>query len=79
MFYVKHLHEIFRKSGADFRSYEDKKIIDRAVREVLEMEKADAEDVWKVVKPIILGDPGKKRDFEQKVVEKVVKYLVTGV
>ena len=78
MFYVKHLQEIFRKSGADPRSFEEKKIVDRAVREVLEMEKADAEDVWKVVKPIILGDPGKKREFESRVVKKVVKYLVTG-
>ncbi len=78
MFYVKHLQEIFRMSGADPRSFEDKKIIDRAVREVLDMEKADAEDVWKVVKPIILGDPEKKREFEKRVVEKVVKYLVTG-
>lgn len=78
MFYVRHLHEIMKKAGADPRSLTDKQLTDKAVREVLDMEKADAEDVWKVVKPILLGDPEKRKEFEAAVAKLLVKFLVTG-
>jgi hypothetical protein len=76
--YTRHLFEIMKKAGADPRNFESRKLLDRAVREVLDMERADSEDVWKVVKPILLGDPKERRQFEDRVAKLLVKFLITG-
>ena len=78
-FYVKHLAELMRRAGAA-PSPEDKDLMDRAVREVLDMERADAEVVWEEVKSIMFGDGGQKekKEFEDAVVKLMIKYLITG-
>ena len=78
-FYVKHLAELMRRAGAD-PSPENKDLMDRAVREVLGMERADADVVWEKVKKIMFedSDKAKKREFEDSVVKLMVKFLITG-
>jgi len=78
-FYVKHLAELMRRAGAD-PSPENKELMDRAVREVLGMERADAKSVWEKVKKIVFedGDQAKKKEFEDAVVKLMVKFLITG-
>ncbi len=74
--YTRHLEEILRKAGADNRP-ENRRLLDRAVREVLGQERADCPDVWKVVKPIIQGNSKRKKEFEDKVTRLLIKYLIT--
>jgi len=74
--YTRHLGEIFKKAGAE-PSPENRRLLDRAVREVLGMERADSEEVWKKVKPIILGKPAKRKQFEDKVARLLIRYLIT--
>ena len=78
-FYVKHLAELMRRAGAD-PSPENKGLMDRAVREVLGMQRADADVVWEKVKKIMFenGDQKEKKEFEDAVVKLMVKYLITG-
>jgi len=78
-FYVKHLAQLMRRAGAD-PSPENKELMDKAVREVLDMEKADAGAVWETVKDIMFGNgtPAEKKEFEDAVVKLMVKYLITG-
>jgi len=78
-FYVKHLAELMRRAGAD-PSPENKELMDRAVREVLGMERADADVVWEKVKSIMFenGDQAEKKEFEDAVVKLMIKYLITG-
>ena len=51
-------------------------LLDKCVREVLEMEKADQDDVWEEVKKIISGDIEKRKEFIDKVVSIMVKKLI---
>ena len=76
-FYVKHLAELMRRAGAD-PSPQNKELLDRAVREVLGMERADAPEVWEKVKSIMFegSDKEKKKEFEDSVVKLMVKYLI---
>ena len=74
--YTRHLGEILKKAGAD-PSPENRQLLDRAVREVLGMERADSQEVWKKVKPIILGDSAKRKQFEDRVARLLIKYLIT--
>lgn len=74
--YTRHLGEIFKKAGAE-PSPENRRFLDRAVREVLGMERADSREVWEKVKPIILGDPAKRKEFENSVAKLLIKYLIT--
>jgi hypothetical protein len=78
-FYVKHLAELMRRAGAS-PSPENKELMDRAVREVLDMERADAEVVWEEVKSIMFenNDQKEKKKFEDAVVKLMIKYLITG-
>ena len=78
-FYVKHLAQLMRRAGAD-PSPENKELMDRAVREVLDMQRADADVVWKKVKEIMFenGNTEEKKEFEEAVVKLMVKYLITG-
>jgi hypothetical protein len=78
-FYVKHLAQLMRRAGAD-PSPENKELMDRAVREVLDMERADADLVWERVKEIMFegGNTEEKKEFEDAVVKLMVKYLITG-
>ena len=75
--YTRHLGEILKKAGAE-PSPENREILDRAVREILGMERADATEVWAKVKPILLGDSEKRKEFEDKVARLLIKYLITG-
>lgn len=79
MFYVKHLRGLMQRAGAQYSS-ENKILLDKAVREILEMERADAQDVWEVVKSIMFDNPDKqeKKDFEDEVVKLLVKKLING-
>jgi len=66
------------KAGAEY-NWENKQLMDKVVREVLGMEKADADDVWKKVKALILsGDSPERKRFEEEVVRRLVKRLITG-
>lgn len=78
-FYVKHLAQLMRRAGAD-PSPENKELMDRAVREVLGMQRADADVVWEKVKEIMFGngDQKEKKEFEDAVVKLMIKYLITG-
>lgn len=78
-FYVKHLAELMRRAGAD-PSPENKELMDRAVREVLDMKRADADVVWERVKKIMFqdGNAAEKKEFEEAVVKLMIKYLITG-
>ena len=78
-FYVKHLVGLMRRAGAD-PSPQNKDLMDRAVREVLDMERADAEEVWEKVKEIMFenGNTAEKKEFEDDVVKLMVKFLITG-
>ena len=58
-FYTKHLVELMRRAGAD-PSPENKELLDRAVREVLGMERADAPEVWEKVKDIMFSGNSEK-------------------
>lgn len=76
--YVKHLSEIMRRAGAE-NTYENKQLLDKIVREVLDMEHADCADVWKSVKAIMFsGNEKHKMLFEDRVVEIFIKRLVSG-
>ena len=76
--YVRHLKNLMDKAGAEY-SYENRILMDKVVREVLDMEKADSEDVWKKVKSLILsGDRPERKEFEEEVVKRLVKRLITG-
>ena len=78
-FYVKHVSELLRRAGAD-PTPRNKELLDRAIREVLDMDRADAPVVWEKVKEIMFSgnDPDRKRDFEEEVVRRMIKYLITG-
>jgi len=76
--YVKHISEIMRRAGAE-NTYENKKILDSVVREVLGMQRADCPEVWKAVKATMFGgSPEKKKAFEEKVVRIMVTRLISG-
>ncbi|MFQ5647823.1 MAG: hypothetical protein ACE5FW_01175 [Candidatus Aenigmatarchaeota archaeon] len=76
--YVRHLRRLMDKAGAEY-NWENKQLLDKVVREVLGMEKADAEDVWKKVKGLILsGESPERKQFEEEVVKRMVKRLITG-
>lgn len=75
--YTRHLEEILRRAGAENKP-ENRRLLDRAVREVLEQQRADCDDIWKIVKPIMSGNGSKKKEFEEKVTRLLVKYLVIG-
>ncbi len=74
---IRHLEEIMRKAGADMTP-ENRQMLDKAVREVLGMQRADSSDVNKKVKSIIQGDPETRKEFEKRVTGLLVKYLITG-
>ncbi|GEM_PF-3200336 len=81
MFYIKHLRYLLEKAGADPRDFKSKQMLDDCIREVLEMEKADAPVVWEKVKSILFdekADPEKRKEFEEKVVKMMVKKLIVG-
>ena len=76
--YVRHLKNLMDKAGAEY-TYENKVLMDKIVREVLDMERADAEDVWEKVKSLILsGESPERKRFEEEVVKRLVKRLITG-
>ena len=79
VFYTKHLAELLRRAGAD-PTPENKELLDRAVREVLDMERADTPDVWEKVKEIMFSgkDNEKKKEFEDAVVKLMIKFHITG-
>ena len=78
-FYVKHLRALMQRAGAEYTP-QNKDLLDRAVREVLNMERADAPEVWEKVREIMFSgkDEGKKKGFEDAVVKLMVKYLIMG-
>ncbi|RLI97227.1 MAG: hypothetical protein DRO99_03305 [Candidatus Aenigmatarchaeota archaeon] len=78
-FYTKHISELLKRAGAD-TTPENKELLDRAVRKTLDMERADAPEVWEKVKEIMFSgrDEKRKRKFEDSVVKLMVKYLITG-
>jgi hypothetical protein len=75
--YTRHLEEVLRRAGAA-NTPENRRLLDRAVRETLEMHRADCPDIWKTLKPIMEGKDKRKQEFEEKVTRLLVKYLVTG-
>ena len=76
--YVKHLGHLMERAGAG-GSYEEKRMLDGVIREMLSMPRNDCPDVWKRVKAIVFGgDPSAKKRFEDGVVSAMVKRLVTG-
>ena len=76
--YIKHLNEIMRRAGAE-PTLENKQLLDNIIREITGLEKADSADVWKQVKNIMFsGDDAKKKRFEELVVKRMVKRMVTG-
>ena len=76
--YIKHLSEIMRRAGAE-NTFENKQLLDKIIRQVLKMERADCPDVWKRVKPIMFGGNEElKKKFEDIVVRIMIKRLVTG-
>jgi len=78
-FYTKHLRGLLQRAGAE-PTPENKDLLDRAVREVLDMQHADAPDVWEKVKKIMFENSNakEKKEFEDSVVRLMVKYLITG-
>ena len=78
-FYVRHVAELLRRAGAE-PTPQNRELLDRAIREALGMERADANTVWDKVKEIMFSgkDNEKKRNFEEEVVRKMIKYLITG-
>ncbi len=81
MFYIKHLRYLLEKAGADPGDFKSKQMLDDCIREVLGMEKADANVVWDKVKSMLFdsnADPGKKKEFEEKVTKLMVRKLIVG-
>ena len=79
MGYVQHIIGILDKAGADRRNSEHKRMLDDAVREVLEMQRADWQDVWAVVKPLMQSEDKEKwLEFETRVKKLLIKKLIMG-
>ena len=78
MSYVTHIITMLDKAGAE-RSFQNKKYLDDAVREVLGMQHANWEEVWSKVKALMQGpDREKWKSFESQVVRLVVKKNISG-
>ena len=77
--YTRHLVHLFRRAGAEY-SYENRVLLDKVIRETLDMEKADADDVWERIKPLLTSPEkaGKRKEFEDQVVREFAKRLITG-
>lgn len=76
--YIKHLGDIMKRAGAEYNEY-NRDLLDKIIREVIDMPRNDSEEVWQKVKSIMFtGDPEKKKNFEDAVVKIFVKRLITG-
>jgi hypothetical protein len=76
--YIKHVSELMRRAGAE-NTYENKKMLDAIIRELLGMPRNKCNEVWQQVKSIMFGgDAEKKKDFEDEVVRIFIKRLITG-
>jgi len=76
--YTRHLYGLMKKAGAE-TSQENRTLLDRVIREVLGMPRNPEEEVWEKVKKIYLGpDSPLKKEFEQRTVKLMIKYLLTG-
>lgn len=78
MSYIIHIIGILDKAGAE-RSQQNKKLLDDCVREILGMQHADWQEVWKRVKALMQGsDREKWKSFESQVTKLLVRKMVTG-
>lgn len=77
--YTRHLMHIFRKAGAEY-TYENRVLLDKIIRKELDMEKADADEVWKEVKPMFLAreKTDKAKKLEEKIVNEFIRKILTG-
>lgn len=78
-FYIKHLKGLMQRAGAEYTP-QNKELMDKAVREVMGMQRADAPEVWDKVKGIMFSSKDEKarKEFEDAVVKLMVRYLITG-
>lgn len=76
-FYIKNIRHIMDRAGAA-PSYHNKLLCDEAVREVLGMEKAKADEVWEKARALLQGTPEGRKDFEDKVVKVLARKVISG-
>jgi len=71
MSYTRRLELILGRAGLDLNP-ESRRLLDRAVRETLGMERVDEKEVEKEVEKVLNSD--NKQEFEQKVINLLVSY-----
>lgn len=69
--YLRYLQNILPMAGLDNKP-ENRRLLVRAVREVLGMEKEDDGKILEAVKRVLASD--KKQEFEQKLVDRLMDY-----
>ena len=70
--YIRHLEQTLKKAGLESKP-ETRRLLDRAVREVLGAKKWDCPVVWKKVKEIMQNKDEMKK-FEEKVIDLLLDY-----
>ena len=70
--YTMKMHELLWKAGYD-NTGPNRRLLDKAVREALGLEKNGEEEVWDEVQKVAT-DPDTKKEFEGKIIKLLLTY-----